>query len=160
MNQKVTYHLEPGFIYAHTEGAIIRTVLGSCVAVCLWDSDKMIGGMNHFLYPAPSSGEPPTARFGTVATGALIRLMKELGSHQAAMSAQIFGGAKSHDHPSAIGPKNIETAREVLLHKGIPVVSEDVGGTMGRKVLFDTRNGHAAVLKVRTLRQEDWIDQA
>ena len=41
--------LGPGEHFASGERIIISTLLGSCVAACLWDEQNGVIGMNHFL---------------------------------------------------------------------------------------------------------------
>jgi len=154
---EATYHLEPGYLYASSQGDVIRTVVGSCVAVCLWDKVRQVGGMCHFLYPSIHEADKATVRYGNVAVPALVRAVVECGAEAAALTAQIFGGAVPPQTTiDTAGPRNVEIARAVLKKKGISVISEDVGGTMGRKILFDTHTGHVAVLKVHRLRAGDW----
>lgn len=159
MNEIAHYSLEPGHIFLSSGSHVIRTVLGSCVAVCLWDTALGYGAMNHFLYPRTSDKSQATAQYGNVATLKLINMMAGAGVSEKTMVAHIYGGsfpegAKGHN----VGVDNIEVARRVLKKKAIKVVSEDVGGTMGRKILFDIQTGHVAVLKVNQLRRSDWID--
>ncbi len=159
MADSVTYHLEPGYIFVSVHGAIIRTVVGSCIAVCLWDEKRGFGGMNHFLYPEIHGEEKTTAQYGNIAVPVLIRLMEKIGSSKKNLVAQIYGGGQLYDSKrNRIGEKNISVARSILKDKRIPVISEDIGGKMGRKILFDTDTGHAAVLKVHRLRSNDWIE--
>ncbi|HON11080.1 MAG TPA: chemotaxis protein CheD, partial [Chitinispirillaceae bacterium] len=66
-----TYYLHPGYIYISRQQETIQTVLGSCVAVCLWDQSQKCGGMNHFLYPVTREATNATPRFGNVAILAL-----------------------------------------------------------------------------------------
>ncbi|MBD3317812.1 MAG: hypothetical protein GF344_18665 [Chitinivibrionales bacterium] len=157
MNEVVSYHLEPGFIYVSNQCAVIRTVVGSCVAVSLWDRKKCCGGMNHFLYARPGENDRPTARFGTVAVPALVKMMEKLGCRRRNITAQVYGGARqSMTTKNRAGEENALTAKKILNDLGIRIVSEDIGGLMGRKILFDTHTGQVAVLKVHTLRATDW----
>lgn len=157
--ETVTYHLEPGYVYVSAKGAVIRTVVGSCVAVCLWDSRKCAGGMNHFLHPRTHRNDPRTTSYGNVALPVLVRLMRqEFGSKKSDLQAQVFGGGSPMQMGrQPIGDENIAVARKFLADSGINVVSEDVGGFLGRKILFDTSTGQAVILKVRQLRSTDWI---
>jgi len=159
-NEKLeTYHLEPGYIYIAESPTIIRTVLGSCVAVSLWDRKNHYAGMNHFLYPAITDKDKYTAQYGNVAVRALIKMMVECGCEKSHMEAQIFGGAKLHNTKKhSVGEENIKIAEDILRNNNIPIISKDTGGHLGRKILFDTTQGHAAVLKVRRLRNSDWIE--
>ncbi len=153
------YHLEPGYVFVSAHGAIIRTVVGSCISVCLWDEQRRLGGMNHFLYPETTDRKKSTAQYGNVAMPALIKLMEKLGSKPRDLVAQLYGGGQLHNlKKNVVGEENITIARNVLKKRRIPVISEDVGGKMGRKILFDTETGHAAIFKVHRLRQTDWIE--
>lgn len=151
------YFLQPGYIFAPLQPATISTVLGSCVAVALHDRKRKVGSMNHFLLPVTPNGEKATARHGTASTIALIRMMVEAGSQIKNLEAQIFGGGHNPEFGREnIGLQNIKVARKVLIQKGIRVVSEDIGGVLGRKVVFNTHKNEVVVLKVETLRRGDW----
>jgi len=156
MNEQQHY-LERGAIYVSGEGAI-QTVLGSCVSVCLWDASLRCGGMNHFVYPQTTDREKATPQYGNVATLALLKLMLEEGCSPASLTAQILGGGHPEGAIESTGGRNVEVARRVLREKGITVVSEDVGGSVGRKIVFDLTTGNVAVLKVTKIRADDWID--
>ncbi|NQT93409.1 MAG: chemotaxis protein CheD [Lentisphaerae bacterium] len=155
---RVDYYLEPGYVYLSKTTVIVRTVVGSCVAVCLWDRHLRYGAMNHFLHPRARTSREATPQYGNAATTALIRVMLEAGCRRRNLVAQIMGGGFPPGGSGAnIGEKNVTMAREVLGRKGIPIVSEDVGGSMGRKVVFDTGTGQSVVFKVHCLRAADWI---
>ncbi len=151
--------IEPGYIYLPTLPTNLYAVLGSCVSVCLWDKKLKIGGMNHFLYPTAPSDNKSTSQYGNVATLQLIQMLEKAGATTSSLFAQIVGGAippfpsKNRD----IGKENVEVARKILNKKGIKIVSEDVGGNMGRKIVFNSYTGHLMVLKVYQIRKNDWI---
>lgn len=157
--ERIDLYLQPGYLYAAPEPAVLRAVLASSVAVCLWDPGLGIGGMNHFVVPRPRGDAPATPRAGVPATVALIAMLERAGAETGRLVAQILGGARRGDDPedgSDLGARNVAAARRVLERRAIGVVSEDVGGTLGRKVVFDTRSGHVGVIKVHRLRAEDW----
>lgn len=150
--------LERGCIYVSTGEGAVQTVLGSCVSVCLWDPEVRCGGMNHFIYPQTTRREQATPKYGNVATMALIKLMCEEGCSMASLNAHIIGGGHPDGASDSTGMRNVEVARRVLRERGITIMSEDVGGRVGRKVVFDLSTGQVAVLKVMKLRAEDWIN--
>ena len=86
------YFLKPGFIYLPDRPATISTVLGSSVAVSLYDRSRKIGGMNHFLFPYIESRDKTTAQYGNIAVLTLIRMIAANGSDYVNLEAQIFGG--------------------------------------------------------------------
>jgi chemotaxis protein CheD len=114
--------------------------------------------MNHFVYPQTTQKEQATPVYGNVATMALLKLMREEGCDMEALTAHIIGGGHPDGAAHSTGAKNVEIARKILKEKGITISSEDVGGIVGRKVVFDLATGHVAVLKVHKVRNEDWID--
>ena len=113
--------------------------------------------MNHFQFPAILEKDRATTRYGNVSIPHFIRMMLAEGSKTKNLEAQIFGGASSPEiSTDQIGSKNIKVARRILADKGIRIVSEDVGGKKGRKMVFNTSTNEIAVLKVDKIRKGDW----
>ncbi|MDY0163725.1 chemotaxis protein CheD [Desulfobotulus sp.] len=156
------YLLRPGFLFIPDEAMQISAVLGSCVAVALFDRRHRRGGMNHFLYPSAPGPEQSTTLYGNVATRVLIRSFLDTPSSQKHLEAMIFGGAAPESMVETLGiaEKNIHIARFLLQKAGIPISVEDVGGTRGRKVVFDTASGESIVYRAERLRQGDWYPYA
>lgn len=151
------YLLQPGYIFVPDQPGSISTVIGSGVSVCIYDKKKRIGGMNHFQLPYMAAKGKTTALYGNIATIALIKMMLAHDSQKRHLEAQIFGGAYNpRKNDNDIGRENIEIARNILLKSNIPLISEDVGGEKGRKVVFNTGTDEVAVLKVDRLRDIDW----
>ena len=157
----IDYYLEPGHVYFSRHAANIRTVLGSCVTVCLWDRRLKCGGMTHFMYPSVHVRDQATSKYGNVAVLALFKMMKKAGCRNGDIEAQIFGGAHPEgtngNNGNNVGGENVRVARAVLERNSVPVLSQDVGGVMGRKIVFDTGTGDVAVLKVHKIRDADWL---
>ncbi len=152
-----SYFLKPGYIFLPAQPTVVSTVLGSCVAVILWDKRRKVGGINHFQLPACRPSDQPTARFGDASTVMLIRMMVQDGSKKKHLEAQIFGGAYNREVSSQnVGQENVRVALRVLARHGIRVISEDVGGELGRKIIYDATLNEVAVLKVERLRKGDW----
>ena len=153
------YHLEPGGLFTCGEPAMVSAVLGTCVAVCLHDRRLKIGGMNHFLYPktkffGPSGG----SQYADVSIPALIQRLRRQGCRLEDMEAQIFGGGEAPGilGSDKTGSRNVRMARRLLKKNGIRVVSEDVGGLKGRRLLFHTGTNEALVMKTHRLRRGDF----
>jgi len=140
-------YLHPGQIYTASHAALVSTVLGSCVAVCLWDPVARVGGMNHFLLP---SGKGP--RYCNEAMPQLIDEMTSRGAFVARIVAKVFGGAcviaGFTGSRKAIGTQNAEAARQFLSAQAIPIRAEQTGGHRGRKLLFHTGTGLAYVKEI------------
>jgi chemotaxis protein CheD len=139
-------YLPPGRLYASDEADQVTTILGSCVAVCLWDPQTRVGGMNHFLLP---EGVPPSPRFGQSAVPLLVESVLGLGACRLYLRAKVFGGASVLEAfrttARTLGERNVESAREGLRAEHIGVVGEDVGGDLGRKLVFDLQTGSTLI---------------
>ncbi|WDP85759.1 MAG: chemotaxis protein CheD [Desulfobacter sp.] len=113
--------------------------------------------MNHFLFPWSDAKSKSTPVYGNIAVLALIQMMLNKGSKRSHLEAQVFGGAFNADLTAKdIGKDNLQTARQVLNKRRIKIVSEDVGGSVGRKVVFNTLSYEIGILKVDRLRDSDW----
>lgn len=144
-------YVYPGQVFVSAEPVEVTTVLGSCVAVCLWDGRLRLGGINHFLLPEGGRDDVST-RIGRPAVERLIEEVLKLGSREADLSAKLFGGAAviealchGEDH---LGARNVAVAGAVLAERRIPVVAKDVLGNRGRKVIFRTESGVALVRRL------------
>jgi len=143
-------YLHPGHLFASADPCTVTTILGSCVAVCLWDPLTRAGGMNHFLLAHHPAMDPGSARYGDSATDLLIEAVLRAGGARQRLRAKLFGGAcvlGSAAAPGAmhLGLKNVLVARERLAAHDIPVVGEDVEGSRGRKIHFLTQDGSVLV---------------
>ncbi|SPF34720.1 putative chemoreceptor glutamine deamidase CheD 1 [Candidatus Sulfotelmatobacter kueseliae] len=140
-------YLLPGEFHASAEPCQIRTILGSCVSICLWDVSHLAGGMNHFLLPASREGEPASLRFGDLATKALLEKVLRLGCRLPNLRAKIFGGGSmflnSNRRAISLGEQNVAAALALMKNARIPVSVQETGGTHGRKVVFNTDDGTA-----------------
>ncbi len=142
-------------IYASMEEVIVKTILGSCVAVCLWDETKNIGGINHYLMPLWNGEGLETPKYGNVAIEKLINKMEYLGCKKENIIAKVFGGAAvlteitNRSGLLNIGERNIHIAKEVLEKHSIPILSIDVGGELGRILVFNTKNGKVYIKQVK-----------
>jgi chemotaxis protein CheD len=141
-------HVLPGQLDASIQPRRFTTVLGSCIAVCLWCPRLRAGGMNHFVLPN-RAGEEFGAKFGNVAIPQLIGRMGDLGCRTSDLHAKLFGGASMLSRAKAagetVGDKNAKLALDMLRVAGIPVVAHDLGGQRGRKVEFHSADGTAWV---------------
>ena len=133
---------------------VYTTVLGSCVAVCLYDAAAKVGGMNHFLLadPAPLAGEEGHLlnRYGLHSMELLINAMLKRGATRSQLKARIYGGASMREGLGEIGRRNIAFARKFLSNENIPVLGEDVGGTSARRIEFRPAAGQSRCKVVNT----------
>ncbi len=144
-----TDYLYPGQLFASPEPSAVMTVLGSCVAVCLWDPEAGVGGVNHYLLPQGIGRGMSALRYGSLAIPELIRRVQAIGALPSRMRAKVFGGARLNgDGAGRLSSENIEIAWACLEQAQIPILGEDVGGQVGRKLVFRIPDGHAWVKTV------------
>ncbi len=144
MSEPIKHYLLPGGIKFSKRPMEITTLLGSCISVCLWDSNLKIGGINHYMMPYWNGDGLASPKFGNIAIEKLIKSMIALGSNKNDMVAKVFGGAAVLSSSACIfniGERNISTQRDILLQEGIPVVAKSIGGDRGRKLIFNTTTG-------------------
>ena len=142
------HHLNPCMLMAHRGELEITTLLGSCIAVCLWDSSRACGGMNHYMLPLWNGDGLPTPKYGNVAIEKLIENLLQFGCQKRNLVAKCFGGASLIADATGImqiGARNIAVAEELLEIHRIPIVAKEVGGLQGMKVIFNTQSGLALV---------------
>ena len=142
--ERPKHFLYPGAIFLNPEPYLITTILGSCIAVCLYDPVLRIGGMNHYMLPLWNGQGLASPRYGNIAIKKLIDNIESLGSSRSNLKAKIFGGAEiisTNISQFMIGERNINIARDLLHEERIPIVASSVGGKYGRKIIFDTLNG-------------------
>ncbi|HJV22627.1 MAG TPA: chemotaxis protein CheD [Holophagaceae bacterium] len=146
-----THVLNPCMLSVHREEHVVSTLLGSCIAVCLWDARLGIGGMNHYMLPLWHGRGLPTPRFGNIAIEKLIQNLTALGSRKEHLVAKVFGGANvvaSHAGFASIGTRNYLLAEELLEAHGIPILAKEVGGDRAMKIDFNTKDGSVILRKV------------
>lgn len=153
-----------GDYYASDVDEVIGTLLGSCISLCLYDEEKGIGGMNHFMLPGKMTSvdihSPDSAKYGISAIQKLIEQMVEKGATRKNLRAKLFGGGAVLDieeKTTAIPDNNIRLARLLMEVEDIPIVEEDTGGKYIRKVYLDVKSGKAYVRK--TLRHSFLDDE-
>lgn len=155
-----------GEYYISSSKEVISTVLGSCVSVCLYDPVNKVGGMNHFMLPEGAALKEGlynqsglnkdtltenSMRYGITAMEVLIGEMQKKGAERIHMKAKVFGGGRVIARDSGVptvGDKNIGFAKAYLKTEKIPIESENVGSTHGRKIFFLTGNNSVFVKKV------------
>ncbi len=140
--------LLPGQWYFGANGAIVRTLLGSCVALTLWHPHRHMGGMCHYLLPGRT--RPATVgldgRFAEEAVELLVSSMARTGTKPGEYLVDLYGGADTmpdqvHAHKFNIGERNIEKALELVDRYGFQLQTVDVGGNEPRNVTLDMKSG-------------------
>jgi chemotaxis protein CheD len=149
-------HLKIGEGIVTRRALLISTVLGSCVSVTFFSRRLQLAGIFHAMLPVITQSYRPCnepCRFVDSAIEAVYGNFEKRGLHPEEVEVKLFGGAFSmglrEEHPDRcmidVGGRNVLTAREVLAAKGLEIRSDQVQGTRGRKLLFNTRTGEVWV---------------
>lgn len=144
--ERLAWNIHPGAWAIESERPL-ATVLGSCVAVCLFDPQLKIGGLNHFMLPNIRRGSAADSLLsGDVAMEALLVALQQKGARKNRLQAKAFGGGAIFDTSGAlmdIGWRNASFTKEWLQREGIPLLTFDLLGPWSRKVLFLPGTGEA-----------------
>jgi chemotaxis protein CheD len=148
----------PGEYFVHDEDLLITTTLGSCIAACMWDRERRIGGMNHFMLP---EGSGDSGRYGSYAMELLINEMMKRGASRMTMEAKVFGGGAviSGMNTLNVGERNTRFVIDYLQTERIPIVSKDVMDIYPRKVCFLPGSGKAMVKRLAPTNPEALVAQ-
>ena len=145
-------YLHPGQTYVTTDAAVVTTILGSCVAVCLWEPVARVAAINHFLLARNPMRGTEDARYGDTAMELLLTSALQRGAWAGRLVAKIFGGASVvpgfSSAARSIGAQNHDVALRTLEQYGVEVVADQTGGQRGRKLIFDTADGAAWVKEI------------
>ncbi|MBN1847250.1 MAG: chemotaxis protein CheD [Deltaproteobacteria bacterium] len=168
MLRKITINI--GEYYASKEASTIYTLLGSCVAVCLYDPINKIGGMNHILLPGRANLKhfDASARYGMNALELLINAIMGLGGDRRKIVAKAFGGGSvlpTIAEENGMGQRIVEFVKKFLNNERIRIVSYDFGDTVIRKVYFHTDTGDVYLKRINPtlypdvgIREKKWSE--
>lgn len=145
-----TVFIKSGQMEVNADGATIRTDLGSCIALCLWDRRLKLGGMNHYILPGLAHENKNDLTLGYCANRLLLGEMTRRGCDFRYLEGAIVGGGKMNEDtdPFTVGAKNQSVAEQFLTEHRIPLVFRCVGGCYSRSVEFDTEAGAVQVKEV------------
>lgn len=144
MNNSETKYIYSSGLFVSKNPVILNTILGSCISVCLWDSSKKTGGMNHYMLPLWNGIGLASPKYGNIAIEQLVNKMLIQGCTKELIVAKVFGGARMLQEQSQIfniGKRNIALAHKLLDEQKIRIVAQSTGGERGRKIFFNTETG-------------------
>ena len=133
----------------------LKTFVGSCIAICLFDTVSKIAGMAHVMLPKKISNTQFTEKneIGKYADEAMTYMLNDMvrkGANPARICAKMAGGATIFAHESEnsvfnVGARNITYLKQILKNNNIPLLSEDTGENFGRWVRFNLRTGEMTI---------------
>jgi chemotaxis protein CheD len=132
------------FAVARTSG-FLRTLLGSCLGLALYDRRFKVAALGHIVLPNSLGRTDPPGKFADTAVPAMIRHMQKLAeAERLRLSAKIAGGANmfvGNDSRNTIGIQNVEAVERILDEMRIPIIGRHCGGEQGRRMLLDAATG-------------------
>jgi chemotaxis protein CheD len=137
------HFLYPASLFASKTPHMVTTILGSCIAVCMYDPYLRIGGINHYMLPLWNGQGLASPKYGNIAIEKLVDKLISLGCNRNNLQAKVFGGGEvieTNITQFNIGARNIKLAHDMLEELKIPILGQSVGGKLGRKILFNTES--------------------
>ena len=147
--------LHPGELVFAESGTHVHTILGSCVAICLWHPLLKFGGMCHFLLPSRPAGTAASGEFdGRYGDEAMQLFDQVVRLHHTGCDeyqAEIFGGANAigsstESTENLIGKRNIEKAKQLLSVRQIEIKTVQVCESQHQRIVMDFSTGHVRVV--------------
>lgn len=140
-------HLQPGDYFWGDENYRIKTLLGSCVAICVWHPTRKIGGMSHCLLPARGNDPVPhiSGRYVDETFDIFFAEMNRHATQRKDYQVKVFGGGNMFELPDkngiTVGEKNLQMMRLIMDREGMRITAQHVGGKGHRNVIFELWNG-------------------
>jgi chemotaxis protein CheD len=155
MNFENQVYVQPGEVRWSVDPCVFKTVLGSCVSVCLWDAVHGFGGLTHFILPLDRAATGD-ARFADVAIPRLVGKLRALGSNM--LVAKVFGGAAvlPKGQSVTVGDSNTQAALTILKSQNIDIVAQRTGGANGIVLQFFTSSGAVQLREIKAQVPKDF----
>jgi chemotaxis protein CheD len=128
---------------AQTQG-VLRTLLGSCLGVSLWDRRLRIGALAHIVLPASNGKTGQPGKYADMAIPEMIRMLREIsGRDRLLLQAKIAGGANMFATAGnqTVGEMNQTAVEQLLEELRIPILGRHLGGEQGRRMSLDVATG-------------------
>jgi chemotaxis protein CheD len=143
VGQKSKYIAQGEFAVDAGPNGKITTILGSCVATCLWDPEARVGGMNHILLPDSVGNDAEFSSLGANSMELLINGLIRLGANKNNLRAKVFGGAAMYKGLTSAGDQNGTFVLDYLEREHIPCDGQSLGGSKARRIEFIPATGQA-----------------
>lgn len=159
----IVVSLDPGELYVSSRPAEIHTILGSCVSVALFHPQRQLGAMSHGIFPFRECTHPPSGLkvcrsmgdYVSCSLKFMLAWFDHLGIPNRELDVKLFGGAAMFHLPgtpqassTAIGRSNVETAMDMIRDQKLRLISSDVGGPWGRKIIFHSGTGKVKLKRI------------
>lgn len=148
----------PGEFFVSREPMVVYTVLGSYISACIRDPCTGVGGMNHFMLPAPKEHQSGDAwggestRYGSFAMEQLINGILSRGGVKQRLEIKLFGAGKLYESNIDVGARNSEWVLRYLNDEGLPIAKRDLGDVFPRKLYYFTDSGRVLLKKITRIK--------
>lgn len=154
LREQMVHVVQGEYMVVAEPNIVLTTILGSCVATCMWDPVARVGGMNHFLLPGDEESGSEHLKYGVNAMELLINGLLQRGALRGRLQAKLFGGAHVIQSLSDIGAQNAAFAERFLRMEGITCVAQSLGGDRARRVRFWPTTGRAGQMLLESTHLE------
>ncbi|HKZ18402.1 MAG TPA: chemotaxis protein CheD [Geobacteraceae bacterium] len=149
-------YLKPGECHFSVRPSVVSTVLGSCISVTMFNPERRIGAICHAILPEEKTpGE--AFRFVDSSIMVMLKSFERHGIHRSGIEIKLFGGSdvlptdNGRERGNTVGKQNIGIALQVVEKEGLRLVTTDLGGTRGRKIVFHTHTGEIFLKRLRKI---------
>jgi chemotaxis protein CheD len=147
--------LKPGECYASERPATVSMVLGSCVAVIMFNARMKVGAICHAVLPVCHSNDGNDCRYVDSSILCMIRKLERMGIRREEIEVKLLGGADviecTDGNGISVGRQNIETALKTIEKENLRLEASDIGGKQGRKIHFNTSNGKVIFKRIASI---------
>lgn len=139
--------VEMGRIAVARNPESLTAILGSCIGVTLYHPRFRIGAMAHVVLPKSTGRNALPGKFADTVIPRMIQEIEKAGGRRAGLVAKMTGGACMFGNtgPFQIGQANANAVRDALDGAGIRILATDIGGSKGRRVVFNADNGELTI---------------
>ena len=149
--------LLPGEFYFGSEYHKVRTLLGSCVAITMWNRRLKVGGMCHFKLPSRNNAFSVVlnGNYGEEAIQLFLQHMKHYMLKPRDMRVGVYGAGNMFkeiikDDFKSISAQNINLVHTLLPDLGFTIHNESLGGNVSRRISLDLDNGEVIQYSLRS----------
>ena len=151
MDEMVVRHINQGELYFGRERCILKTLVGSCIAIVLWHQEKNLGGMCHIVLPDSSEARIGcNNRFADCAIKTFVEDIKAAGTQPGDYWVGVYGGGNMFpgmhfNNARPIGEQNVSAACRCLKESGFHVAHKDIGRAVYRMLSLDLESGEVVL---------------
>ncbi|MEO2049709.1 MAG: chemotaxis protein CheD [Pirellulales bacterium] len=121
----------------------LHAIVGSCIALSLYHKRLHVGGMAHIVLSCSDGRTGAPGKFADTAIPYMIKELSKFGANQSGLVAKMAGGSNMFTSagPIQIGQENARMVTDILNANSIRLVGEHLGGSKGRRIIFDSQSG-------------------